>query len=348
MSLRVDFSLSWLSSGKLSPSNANTLLVLIKAVQKNGSLKAAAEKVGVSYRFAWGLLGDASSKFGAPIVEMQRGQGARLTIFGEKLLWADRLIREALDPQFNRLRHEVQEGLAKALPQYLPHLIMHASHDLALAELPALCAGHVDLEIVFRSSDECLEALANDRCDLAGFHVADALPRAAAAAAALGRWLDPGKHSLIHFITREQGLIASPKSNIRSVNDLTRHGVRFINRQSGSNPAIRSNEELSVAAAVAHGNADAAFGLRADAARYGLDFVPLAVERYFLAFHRSAGRTHGMRVLLDVLRGRDFSSCVAGLPGYDTVKAGKRAELDAALNWVGKPLRASRRTQGDR
>ena len=350
MPVHVDFAFSWLASAKLPASHTTTLLRLIEAVRKGGSLKEAAAAMGLSYRFTWGLLGAAADAFGAPLVEMQRGRGARLTALGEKLLWADGLVRTALDPQFARLRHEIEAGLAKALPQRLPHLVMHASHDLALAELPALCANRVDLEIAFRGSDECLAALANDKCDLAGFHVADALPRAAAAAAALGRWLDPRKHALIHFITREQGLIASPRSNIRSVNDLTRPGVRFINRQSGSHPPVSGREDSSVAAAVAEGRADAGFGLRADAARFRLDFVPLAVERYFLAFPRSATRSQAMQDLLDVLRGREFAQRVSELPGYDTTKAGRRAELDAALNWVKRARRTAKqaRSKGSR
>ncbi|HYH42882.1 MAG TPA: substrate-binding domain-containing protein, partial [Burkholderiales bacterium] len=281
MSVHVDFSLSWLASSRLPPAHAGVLLRLVEAIGKSGSVKQAAQVLGVSYRHAWGLLGEAAEAFGAPLVEMQRGRGAHPTALGEKLLWADGLIRSALDPQLTRLRHEVEAALAKALPQRVPHLVVHASHDLALAEVPALCADHLDLEIVFRGADECLAALANGKCDLAGFHVADALPRAAAAAAALGRWLDPRKHSLINFIAREQGLIVSPDSHIRSVHDLTRPGVRFINRQSGGG-APHAGREDSVAAAVAEGRADAGFGLRADAMRFRLDFVPLAVERYFL------------------------------------------------------------------
>ena len=345
MSVHVEFSLSWLASGKLLSSHSNTLLRLIEAVGKTGSLKSAAAAIGVSYRFAWGLLGEAAGAFGAPLVDMQRGRGARLTALGETLLWADGLVRTALHPQFAQLRHEIEAGLTKALPQRLPHLVMHASHDLALAELPALCADRLDLEIMFRGSEECLEALANNKCDVAGFHVADALPRAAAAAAALGRWIDARKHSLIHFIAREQGLIASPGAKIRSVNDLTRPGVRFINRQVNANPRASEREDASVAAAVAEGRADAGFGLRADAARFGLDFVPLAVERYFLAFRTSGIRGPAIQGLIDVLRGRNFARHVSGLPGYDTTKAGRPAELDAALNWVKRTRRIPTRAR---
>jgi molybdate-binding protein len=188
-----------------------------------------------------------------------------------------------------------------------------------------------------------LAALAQGRCDLAGFHVADALPRAAAAAAALGRWLDPRKHMLIHFVTREQGLIVRPESNIRGVHDLARPGVRFIHRQSTAE-VVPGRDGRSVAATVSEGRADAAFGLRPDAMRYKLEFVPLAVERYFLAATRAAVRDHAaLRIFLDGIRSADFAQLVARLPGYEGSKAGVHEELRAALNWVGGGRRPANR-----
>lgn len=344
MTVHVDFSWSWLASTQLPAAHAGAVLKLLEAIRRNGSLKQAAEAVGVSYRFAWGVLGEASSAFGAPLVVLTRGRGARPTALGEKILWADGLIRTALDPQLAQLRRDIESELAKALPRRLPRLVIQASHDLALAELAGLCARRLDVEIVFRGADDCLASLAQGRCDLAGFHVADALPRAAAAAAALGRWLDSRRHQLIHFVTREQGLIARPDSHIRSVHDLARPGVRFIHRQSGAEAGASARDERSVAAAVAEGHADAGFGLRADAMRYKLDFVPLAVERYFLAYSRSAARNQqALQILMEILKSSEFAQLATRLPGYNASKAGTREELSAALNWVEGARRHSRR-----
>lgn len=333
MTVNVDFSVSWLASARLPAAHANTLLRLLSAVRAGGSLKQAAEAMGLSYRFAWGLVGDAGRAFGSPLLEFQRGKGARPTPLGDKLLWADGLVRQALDTQFGELRRQIESGLAETLPQRLPRLVVHASHDLAVPLLATLCTGRADIEIRFRGSDDCLAALAQGRCDLAGFHVADALPRAAAAAAALGRWLDPRKHLLIHFVTREQGLIVRPDSHIRGVHDLARPGVRFIHRQNVPEPGEKDG---SVAAAVAEGRADAGFGLRPDAMRFSLDFVPLAVERYFLACSRPAARGASLRFLVEALRSPDFRQQVARLPGYDASRSGTREPLDAALDWVGR------------
>jgi len=328
----VEFDHAWLAGKGLPRERGRALLRLLVELAQSGSLLEAARRAGVSYRSAWGALGDGARLFGAPLVDMQRGRRARLSPLGVKLLAVDERVRKGLGEHFERLRAEIPAMLADALPGTRPHLTLHASHDLALAELGALCMPVLDLEVVIRGADDGLAALARGDCDLAGFHVADALPRAAAAAAAVGRWLDPRKHTLISFVTREQGLIARPGSRIRGVHDLARPGVRFIHRQSRS----ADGEEPSVAEAVAAGRADAGFGLRADATRHRLAFTPLATERYFFACAKAALRGAALKALLDTLKHPDFAARVSKLPGYDASQSGRREALDAALTWVGR------------
>jgi molybdate transport repressor ModE-like protein len=327
----IELEASWLAAEGLPRERGRMLMQLLAALAGAASLREAARALGVSYRHAWGLLGEGARTLGAPLVDMGRGRGARLTPLGCKLLDADAQVRAALSAPFERLRAELDGLLREALPRRRPRLAMRASPDLALGELARLCAPQLELEIETRGAEDSLAALARGQCDLAGFHVADALPRAAAAAAALGRWLDPRKHALVHFVTREQGLIARRGSRIRGVHDLARPGVRFIHRQ---NPG-----DDSVAATVAEGRADAGFGLRAEAARFRLAFVPLAVERYFFACTRGALGGVAVRALLSALRSPEFAACVAALPGYDAAHAGRREALDAALAWVGEPRR---------
>ena len=324
--VQFQFDPSWLAAPGLTRERGRALLHLLAELERASSLREAARAAGMSYRFAWGLLGDAAQPFGGPLVDMQRGRGARLSALGRRLLQVDGRIRTVLAEPLERLRAEIPGMLAPALPQSRPRVILHASHDLALASLPALCAARLELELLFKGSDDCLASLARGECELAGFHVANALPRAAAAAAALGKWLDPRRHALIHFVAREQGLIVRPGSKIRGVHDLARPGVRFIHRQHG--------EDASVASAVAAKRADAGFGLRADATRFRLAFVPLAVERYFIACQKSAWRSAWLQSLLQALKSPEFASQVARLPGYDASQSGTRYALDDALTWV--------------
>ncbi|MBI1943743.1 MAG: helix-turn-helix transcriptional regulator [Betaproteobacteria bacterium] len=334
----VELETGWLSGDGLPPRHGRALLALLAALSRADSLREAARAAGLSYRHAWGLVGAGSRALGAPLVDMQRGRGARLTVLGRRLLDADAHVRAALEGHSERLRREVRAMLAEALPGRSSRLRLRASHDLALPLLARLCAPRVELEIAFRGADECLASLARGECELAGFHVADALPRAAAAAAALGRWLEPRKHQLVHFVAREQGIIVRPGARIRGVHDLARPGVRFINRPPGA--GTPEDVDLAIAAAVADGRADAGFGLRAAAARYALEFVPLATERYYLAASRQVLREAPMQALLGILRGRGFADAVRALPGYDASKAGTREALSAALAWLGRTRRA--------
>ena len=310
------------------------MLGLLSALTRAASLREAAHAAGLSYRHAWGLLGAGGRVLGAPLVDMQRGRGARLTAYGRKVLEADAHIQTSLDAQLERLRRELREMLATAAPGLQSRLSLHASHDLALPVLARLCAPRLRLDIAFRGADECLASLARGECDLAGFHVADALPRAAAAAAALGRWLDPRKHALLHFVTREQGLIARPGARIRGVHDLARPGVRFIHRSSGSATRAIEGPDASVAAAVAAGRADAGFGLHADAARFRLAFVPLSVERYFFACAKSTLRKPALKAIRRSLRSVAFADGVGRLAGYDLTRTARLEPLEAALTWV--------------
>jgi len=332
MSVHTAFDSTWLAGDGLPREHGRDLLRLLAALERSSSLRDAARACGLSYRYAWGVIGEGGQLFGGPLVDMGRGRGARLTELGRRLLDADRHVREALDPVFERVRAELRGILAGALPAKRGRLRVRASHDLALSELARVCAPQLDLEIDIQGAEDCLAALARNECELAGFHVADALPRAAAAAASLGQWLDPRKHQLVHFVTREQGLIVRPGTRIRGVNDLARPGVRFAGRPPLGHGA--GNADLRVAEEVAAGRADAGFGLRAAAARLRLDFVPLAKERYFLAAARRTLRAAPAQALLRTLRSKEFASVVGNLPGYDAARAGEHEPIAAALSWI--------------
>ena len=206
----IDLKTRWLAGDGLSPRHGQALLGLLAALSRAASLREAAHAAGLSYRHAWGLLGAGARALGAPLVDMQRGGGAphgvRPQAPGGGCPRQDgpRFATRAPAPGGGR---NAGDACARANSA---RLSLHASHDLALPLLAQVCAPRLHLDIAFRGADECLAALARGECDLAGFHVADALPRAAAAAAALGRWLDPHKHQLLHFVTREQGIIVRP------------------------------------------------------------------------------------------------------------------------------------------
>ena len=74
------------------------LLDLLAQVAAHGSLSAACQESGTSYRHAWELIRQGEQRFGAGLLQMERGRGSRLTPLGDKLVWAEQRIRARLAP----------------------------------------------------------------------------------------------------------------------------------------------------------------------------------------------------------------------------------------------------------
>jgi putative molybdopterin biosynthesis protein len=151
---------------------------------------------------------------------------------------------------------------------------------------------------------------------------------------------------LVAFVEREQGLMVSrgnPKG-IKSLGDLTRPDVGFVNRQRGAGTRVLLDYQLNrmgmvasrirgynqeefthlgVAAAVASGRADCGLGIPAAAQALALDFVPLFRERYDLVFPRLFADDDLLAPLFDVMRGESFRTAISALPGYDVRRMGE-------------------------
>jgi putative molybdopterin biosynthesis protein len=355
---RVKVNCSWFLDREVPQELDGPLFPLLQAIRESGSLGKAAKQVGTSYRYAWGLVGKWQALLGQPLVLKERGRGARLAPLGETLLWAERRLRARLTPQLESFSAEMHRELAGVVFAAHPAVSICASHDLALAGLRDLLAQRpgVQLDLEFRGSLDSLEALGRNRCDLAGFHVAEYHGRGTLSHLAFRRWLKPRSHRLVDFVTRQQGLVVAstnPK-RIRTLGDLAQPGVRFVNRQRGSGTRFQfdqllweagidkssiegyQNEEfthLAVAATIGSGQADAGYGIKAAAAKYGLAFIPLVDERYFFVCRNESLDEPTVRQLLDELRGAEFRSLVASLPGYDASRAGEVLTVREALPW---------------
>src|SRR5688572_9102542 len=110
----IAFDHAWLAGREFPRERGRALLRLLEALARSASLREAAAAANLSYRSAWGLLGDAGRLFGAPLVEMQRGKAARLSGLGRSVLAADERVRAVLGEHFERLRAEIPPLLAEA------------------------------------------------------------------------------------------------------------------------------------------------------------------------------------------------------------------------------------------
>lgn len=338
----------------------NPLFVLLNGLHEHGSIQQAAHASGASYRHLWGALKHWEGVLGEPLVTWAQGQPARLTPFAERLLWAEKRARARLTPHIEALRAELERVLADALDGTQQVLTVFASHDLALPLLRerASAEHRLHIELKFAGSMDALRALAEGRCVVAGFHVPALAGTHHAFARQLKPLLKPGKHKLIGCTRRMQGLMVTPGNPLRlhGLADLAQAGVRFVNRQSGSGTrlltehllaeqglvpdgiagfetAAAEDSHLAVAAAVASGVADAGIGIEAAARHYGVDFVPLVEEAYFLVCLQDALEHPAVLKLRELLQSAAWSQTVAKLPGYALDRSGEVLSLTRALPW---------------
>ena len=322
------------------------LIAVLAEVDAAGKLTQAAESAGISYRHAWNLVAEWEAFFGAPLVRKQKGRGSTLTPLGEGLLAAGRRAQARLAPELDNLAGEFSDTLNETLSETTPALIVHASHDYAIARLRDMAASTpATLGLQYKGSFDAIASLRRGECDLAGFHVAEG-PLGRLMAQRYAECLPLGEHRLIAFVTRAQGFIVragNPKS-IAGVPDLCRDDVRMVNRQRGSGTRallefmiasagadrarMRGYEDEetthgAVAALVAGNQADVGFGVQAAAAQYRLGFVPVCRERYYLACRADRLHDPALAQLLESLRGRAFHDMVASLPGYGAQGAGE-------------------------
>jgi putative molybdopterin biosynthesis protein len=158
----------------------------------------------------------------------------------------------------------------------------------------------------------------------------------------------PGRRvALINLVYREQGLMVLPGNpkGIRGFEDLRRQDIVYINRQRGAGTRLLLDKYLkelgitpqeikgyereeythmAVASAVLTGVADTGLGVLSAARALGLDFLPVARERYdLLVPEESLGLEH-VKALLEVVRDdREFGEAVLALGGYGVEDMGK-------------------------
>ncbi len=232
-------------------------------------------------------------------------------------------------------------------PSGRPAVILSGSHDLAIELLREELAGRLSLTVLPVGSLDGLVALRQGWCHLSGAHLYDAA--SGEYNTSFVRHLFPDREiELVTLAHRQQGLMLAPGNpkEVRSLADLARPDVAFVNRQRGSGTRLWLDSELArlgipadrirgyarevhthtaCAEAVQRGDADAALGLQAAARRHGLDFIPFFVERYDLIL--PGEQMQALHPVLDTLNTGTFRREVGTLAGYDTAHTGEQPIL---------------------
>ncbi len=350
----------------------NPLIDLLQAVSTQGSISAGARALGLSYRHVWGELKRWEQELGHELVVWEKGQSARLTEFGAKLMWAESQAQARLAPQIEALRAELERSFAVAFDDSAHVVTLYASHDDALSALrehalkQALVSDQpqLHLDIRFTGSVDAIRALNEGRCVMAGFHTLHGTGTKTLTERTYKPLLKPGLHKIIGFADRTQGLMVARGNplGLNSLHDVAQKGAHFANRAIGTGTRVVLDDLLAqagmtasqlagyehsepshaaVAHAVASGQFEVGLGIAAAAQRAGLSFVPLAEERYHLVCLKSALQQPGIQALLQLLKTPAWQEKVTHIAGYTPLQSGEVLSMRKVLPWWSYPMNSA-------
>jgi putative molybdopterin biosynthesis protein len=243
---------------------------------------------------------------------------------------------------------DVDVQLLRGLADIDRTIVAIGSHDLVLDLVSSALRG-IDPGATLASSNVGslggLVALRDGLCHIAGSHLLDpatceyTLPY-------LPRVLGRADLMVVRLVHREQGLIVAAGNplEITGIADLSRPGLRYVNRQRGAGTRVLLDHELrrhgmepgnvtgyereehthlAVAAAVAAGRADAGLGIRSATRTFGLDFVPVAQEPYDLVLTKQTYDSPLLASLWALLADDTFRASITALGGYSTAETGR-------------------------
>lgn len=190
-----------------------------------------------------------------------------------------------------------------------------------------------------------LVALERGICHVAGCHLFDPIT-GAYNLPYLPQYLPNMETVVVNLVYREQGLMvrAGNPLEIKGLQDLARPGITFINRQQGSGTRLLLDFKLEeividpkqimgyerevfthteVAIGVLNGTSHVGLGIFSAAKALGLEFIPIAQERYDLIIPQQNLHTNPIKALLQVIGSDQFKEMVNQMGGYGTKDSGK-------------------------
>jgi len=256
------------------------------------------------------------------------------------LVQADGLALVPSGTQGMEAGEKIQVRLYRNRSEIEKTILAIGSHDLTLDLIAQFLAEH-DRRLASANvgSQGGLVALRRGEAHIAGSHLLD--PNDGTYNISYIRQYMPGiPVKVVALVGRDQGLIVkkgNPK-RIKTLQDLTRHEVQFVNRQRGAGTRVLLDYHLNtmeiskesiagynqdeythlgVASAVASGRADCGLGVAAAAQALDLEFIPLFQERYDIVIPKQFADDVLLAPLFDLLVDSHFREAVSKLKGYD-------------------------------
>ncbi len=236
-----------------------------------------------------------------------------------------RPLHEAANPE-NRL---LIAGCDPAMPVLARHLMKHANIEV----LAAGC-----------SSTQALQWLKERKIHIGGTHLRSD-PGGSPGLQIIGKFLPRGGYHVATFAAWEEGLVVTsgnPK-HITGAADLVRKDVMLVNREAGAGSrylldSLLAQAGISPAKVRGYGQmadghilaawhvysarADCCVATAASARVFGLDFIPLAAERFDLVIPDRYWNMAAVQTLMDALNRSSLRRELETLGGYDTSQTG--------------------------
>ena len=236
---------------------------------------------------------------------------------------------------------EVRVRLLNSKKKLKNTLVIIGSHDPLLDELADMI--HSENHSMYVSSSHVgsmggIMAVRRGEAHAAGIHLLDT-ETGEYNKSYIRKYFPHGGVYLVRCVGRQQGLIL-PRGNplkLKCFADVSRDGIRYVNRQKGSGTRILMDylcrrdgvdpsavygyerEELthnSVAVQIASGSADVGMGIYSAAKLYDLDFLPMCTEEYDLLIPETVWSSSMMQQLISTLKSDAFRTRIQAMGGY--------------------------------
>ncbi|MBQ9662045.1 MAG: molybdopterin biosynthesis protein [Oscillospiraceae bacterium] len=231
-------------------------------------------------------------------------------------------------------------------------LVVIGSHDPLLDELADLI--HMENHSLYVSSAHVgsmggIMAVRRGEAHAAGIHLLDT-ETGVYNRSYIRKYFPRGGVYLVRCVGRQQGLMLQKGNplSLRSFEDITKEGLRYVNRQKGSGTRVLMDylcakhnvpaekiygyerEEMThnaVAVQIASDSADAGMGIYSTAKLYDLDFLPICVEEYDLLIPGDAWHNAAVRQLIATLQSPAFAARINAMGGYTLDHPGEIIDL---------------------
>lgn len=257
---------------------------------------------------------------------------------------ADGILEIPLNSEGYEAGQDIEVELLKSENEINNTLVVIGSHDPLIDVVSDLMRkGYIDKYVssAHVGSMGGIMAIKRGEAHIAGIHLLDE-ETGEYNSSFIKKYLADKNIVTLHCVKRIQGLMVAPGNlkNIRGLNDLTRDGIKYVNRQKGSGTRVLldyllkrngiassdiygyEREEfthMSVAALVASGSSDAGMGIFSAAKAYDLDFIPICEEQYDFIIPERFMKLDIVNNFIEIIKSNEFKNELLNMGGYADV-----------------------------